>query len=137
MSKYSRKLKKLADTAPEPETAILVALIHQQDTEKGVADHLDELAELTETLGAKAIHRFTQRLERPDVRTFVGSGKMETFLLMQLFLVPVLVFFIWWFAKVYKNKTAANFINSMRMNLLASICTNGAFIFYFITQHFE
>nr|MBI1230436.1 GTPase HflX [Cytophagales bacterium] len=77
MNKYSRKLKKLIDTAPEPETAVLVALIHQQDTEKGVSHHLDELAELTETLGAKAIHRFTQRLERPDVRTFVGSGKLE------------------------------------------------------------
>lgn len=68
---------------------------------------------------------------------FRSIGNMETFLLMQLFFTPVLVFFFWWFAKVYKNRSAANFTNTMRMNLLASLCTNGAFIFYFITRHFE
>ncbi|MFC4870490.1 GTPase HflX [Negadavirga shengliensis] len=77
MSKYSRKLKKLIETAPEQETAVLVALIHQHETEEMVSEHLDELAFLTETLGAKAIHRFTQRMEKPDPRTFVGSGKLE------------------------------------------------------------
>lgn len=77
MSKYTRKLKKLIDTAPEQETAVLVALIHQQDTDRLIQEHLDELALLTETLGAKSIHRFTQRLEKPDIRTFVGSGKLE------------------------------------------------------------
>ncbi|EON79127.1 GTP-binding protein HflX [Lunatimonas lonarensis] len=77
MSKYTRKIKKLIDTAPEQEKAILVALIHQQDTDRLIQDHLDELALLTETLGATTVHRFTQRLEKPDVKTFVGSGKLE------------------------------------------------------------
>jgi len=77
MNKYTKKLKKLIDTAPEQEKAVLVALIHQQDTERLIQEHLDELALLTETLGAKSIHRFTQRLEKPDIRTFVGSGKLE------------------------------------------------------------
>ncbi|WP_163380541.1 GTPase HflX [Cyclobacterium sp. SYSU L10401] len=77
MSKYSRKLAKLTDTEPKQETAVLVALIHQHESDVVVQEHLDELAFLTETLGAKAIHRFTQKMEKPDARTFVGSGKLE------------------------------------------------------------
>ncbi|MEX2592843.1 MAG: GTPase HflX [Anditalea sp.] len=77
MSKYSRKLKNLMETAPKQETAVLVALIHQHQSEIQVQEYLDELAFLTETLGAKAVHRFTQRLEKPDVKFFVGTGKLE------------------------------------------------------------
>ncbi|UCS94439.1 GTPase HflX [Echinicola marina] len=77
MSKYTRKLKKLIETAPVEETAVLVALIRQNQSEHEVEEHLDELAFLTETLGAKEVYRFTQRLEKPDVRSFVGSGKLE------------------------------------------------------------
>ncbi|MEX2511354.1 MAG: GTPase HflX [Cyclobacteriaceae bacterium] len=77
MSKYSRKLNNLMETAPKQETAVLIALIHQHETEQLVNEHLDELAFLTDTLGAKAIHRFSQRLEKPDPKTFVGSGKLE------------------------------------------------------------
>ncbi|SMD42049.1 GTP-binding protein HflX [Aquiflexum balticum DSM 16537] len=77
MSKYSRKLQKLYDTAPVQETAVLVALIRQGQTDFQVSEYFDELSFLTETLGAKTVHKFTQRLEKPDVRTFVGSGKLE------------------------------------------------------------
>lgn len=77
MSKYSRKLQKLYDTAPKQETAVLVAIIHQGQTEQQAQEYLDELAFLTETLGAKTVYRFTQRMEKPDVKTFVGSGKLE------------------------------------------------------------
>lgn len=77
MSKYSRKLQKLYETAPVQETAVLVALIRQGQTDHQINDYLDELAFLTETLGAKTVYRFTQRMEKPDVRTFVGSGKLE------------------------------------------------------------
>ncbi|WP_026967383.1 GTPase HflX [Algoriphagus terrigena] len=77
MSKFSRKLQKLHDTAPKQETAILVTLIRQQQSEQEVEEHLDELAFLAETLGAKTVHRFTQRMEKQDIRTFVGSGKLE------------------------------------------------------------
>src|SRR4051812_26418440 len=38
---------------------------------------MDELAFLAETAGAKTVKRFTQRLQHPDSRTFVGSGKLE------------------------------------------------------------
>jgi len=93
MSKYSKKLQKLFETAPKQETAVLVALIHQGQTEQQVGEYLDELAFLTETLGATSIHKFTQRLEKPDVRTFVGSGKLEEILAyIQHFEVDMVIF---------------------------------------------
>ena len=67
----------------------------------------------------------------------ISNEKMETFLLMQLFFLPVIVFFFWWFLKVWKDEAAANFKNTMRMNIIGSIGSNAAFIFYLITKHFE
>src|SRR5690606_13061932 len=77
MSKYSRKLKNLIDTAPKEETAVLVALVRQHQSDQQVKEFLDALAFLTETLGAKTIRHFTQRMDKPDVRSFVGTGKLE------------------------------------------------------------
>ncbi len=77
MNKFSRKLQKLHETAPKEETAILVTLIRQQQSDQEVEEHLDELAFLAETLGAKTVYKFTQRMEKPDIKTFVGSGKLE------------------------------------------------------------
>src|SRR5690554_2837892 len=77
MSKYSRKLNSLTDTLPKQETAVLVALVHQHQSNRQVQEYLDELAFLTETLGAKSVHRFTQRMDKPDVKFFVGTGKLE------------------------------------------------------------
>lgn len=62
--------------APE-EKAVLVGLIHKEQTEVQVMEYLDELAFLAETAGAIGVKRFTQRLQHPDSRTFVGSGKLE------------------------------------------------------------
>jgi hypothetical protein len=42
-----------------------------------VEEHLDELAFLAETLGAKTVYRFKQKMDKPDIRTFVGKGKLE------------------------------------------------------------
>lgn len=77
MSKLSRKLLKLHETAPKQETAILVTLVRQQQTDQEVEEHLDELAFLAETLGAKTVCRFKQKMEKPDIKTFVGKGKLE------------------------------------------------------------
>lgn len=63
-------------TFKEEETAVLVGLISQKQTEELLQEYLDELAFLIETAGAKPLKRFTQKLERPDSRTFIGSGKL-------------------------------------------------------------
>ncbi len=57
--------------------AVLIGLINKEQTEHLVNEYLDELAFLTETAGANAIKRFTQRLPHPDSKTFIGKGKLE------------------------------------------------------------
>lgn len=77
MGKFSKKLQKLHDTTPKVDTAVMVSVIRQGQTERETEEHLDELAFLTETLGAKTVYRFTQKMEKPDIKTFIGSGKLE------------------------------------------------------------
>lgn len=59
------------------ERAVLVGVIHKDQKEREVNEFLDELAFLAETAGANAVKRFTQRLDSPDSRTFIGSGKLK------------------------------------------------------------
>jgi len=59
------------------ETAVLVALINRQQSEEQTKEYLDELSFLAETLGTKTIKTVTQKLDTPDVTTFVGKGKLE------------------------------------------------------------
>jgi GTPase len=59
------------------ERAILVGLVHKDQTEPQLQEYLDELAFLAETAGAVAVKRFTQKLLHPDSKTFIGKGKLE------------------------------------------------------------
>jgi GTP-binding protein HflX len=59
------------------ERAVLIGLIHSTETEPKVQEYLDELAFLAETAGAVTVKRFTQKLQHPDSRTFIGKGKLE------------------------------------------------------------
>jgi GTP-binding protein HflX len=61
----------------EEERAVLVGLVQQNQTQEQLTEYLDELAFLAETAGAIAVKRFTQKLQHPDSRTFVGKGKLE------------------------------------------------------------
>lgn len=63
-------------TKKTQETAILVAVIHPFQTEEMTQAYLDELAFLSETLGIKTVATFTQKLDSPDVKTFVRKGKL-------------------------------------------------------------
>lgn len=65
------------DTGTKQETAILVGLINRGQEEETSKEYLDELEFLADTAGAKVLRRFTQRLEHPDSRTFIGSGKLN------------------------------------------------------------
>ena len=64
-------------TVNKEERAILVGLVHKDQTEQQLHEYLDELAFLAETAVAKAVKRFTQKLPHPDSRTFIGKGKLE------------------------------------------------------------
>lgn len=66
----------MIETAPETEKAVLVGLIYDQD-ERQALEYLDELEFLADTAGAVVLKKFTQRLDVPNVATFVGPGKLE------------------------------------------------------------
>lgn len=59
------------------EYCILIAVITKEDDETVVLEHLDELEFLATTAGAITQKVFTQRMPHPNVKTFVGSGKLE------------------------------------------------------------
>lgn len=61
----------------EEEYAVLVGLITPQVSDTQAQEYLDELEFLALTAGAHTVRRFTQRLEHPDHRTFIGKGKVE------------------------------------------------------------
>ena len=69
--------KKLHSTALEPETCVLIGLVQNRETREEVAEHLEELAFLATTADAINKRTFVQSLNRPDTRTFVGSGKLQ------------------------------------------------------------
>jgi GTPases len=54
-----------------------VGVIQQDQTEELENEYLEELKFLAETAGAGTLKIFTQKLSRPDSRTFVGKGKLE------------------------------------------------------------
>jgi GTP-binding protein HflX len=59
------------------ETAVLVALVSQNQSDEQTTEYLDELEFLAETDGVKTMKRFTQKLPHPDNKTYVGKGKLE------------------------------------------------------------
>ena len=67
----------MIENVPRIETAVLVGLITGRQDEARVKETLDELAFLLETAGGEPVKRFVQKLDKPDSRTFIGSGKLE------------------------------------------------------------
>jgi len=68
---------------------------------------------------------------------FIGRKETSKFLVISIFFIPVIVYFTGWFLAVYRNKEAANFRNTMKMNWIAASCTNAVFILLLIWKYFE
>ena len=64
------------DHRPQKETAILVGVITRNQTEEMAREYLEELAFLADTAGAEQRAVFTQRLDVPNPKTFIGTGKL-------------------------------------------------------------
>jgi GTP-binding protein HflX len=72
-----QKKNQLFETAKKQETCVLVGIITKQQSRDLLEEYLDELAFLALTANAVCLKRFTQSLDHPDSRTFVGSGKLN------------------------------------------------------------
>ncbi len=68
------------DTGLKQETAILVSVAPQDQSQRTTEEYLDELAFLATTLGVQTKKKVQQRMQKPDVRTYVGKGKLEEIL---------------------------------------------------------
>lgn len=101
-------------------------------------DILDGVTSLSYKLGYRGTFIFTAIiyfLAMSTIGMYMDSKhELDQFFIMQIFLLPVLVYFGWWFYKVYRDQGEANFKNTMRMNMIASFFTNAAFIFLFLIQ---
>ncbi|MET3732535.1 GTPase HflX [Moheibacter stercoris] len=59
------------------EKVVLIGLITREQPEEKLEEYMDELQFLAYTAGAEVAERFTQRMDKPDSKFFVGSGKLE------------------------------------------------------------
>ena len=77
--KHNRKriVSMLEKTNINFEKSVIVGIITQKQDETKLNEYLDELEFLTFTAGGEVIKRFFQKMERPNPKTFLGTGKME------------------------------------------------------------
>ena len=65
-----------------------------------------------------------------------AEGQLYLFYILQIFFLPVLLYFLQWAWKVWKDQSLADFSHTMQMNWLASACTNLGFITILIIKYF-
>lgn len=70
-------MPKNISTTQKKETVVLIGLITRDQNADKSQEYLDELAFLVETAGGEERKRFVQKLDKPDQKYFVGSGKIE------------------------------------------------------------
>ena len=59
------------------EKVVLVGIVTQLQSEEKLREYLDELEFLSYTAGGEVVKRFSQKMDKPNPKTFVGTGKME------------------------------------------------------------
>lgn len=59
------------------ERTVLIGIVTKDQDQEKLEEYLDELEFLTYTAGGEVMKRFSQRMDRPDPKTFIGSGKMN------------------------------------------------------------
>ena len=70
-------MRQTFSTTAKQEIAVLVSVVNKDAPEHQVTEHLQELEFLVMTAGAETKRSFTQRLLKPDLRTYVGKGKLS------------------------------------------------------------
>src|SRR6478752_7544743 len=59
------------------ERTVIVGIVTQKQSEEKLKEYLDELEFLTFTAGGEVVKRFSQKMEKPNPKTFLGTGKMD------------------------------------------------------------
>jgi 1,4-dihydroxy-2-naphthoate polyprenyltransferase len=102
------------------------------------ADRKDGIKTISYLLGYRGTFIFSMAMYLLAFGTlayyFFMSLEIKEFFALATCMFPVLVYFFVWATKVWKNSNEANFENTMRMNILASCCTNLGFIVVLLMQ---
>jgi 1,4-dihydroxy-2-naphthoate octaprenyltransferase len=105
------------------------------------ADKKDGVTTISAALGYRGTFIFTAIVYTIAMSVlawmFIGKGEQKKFIALATIMLPVLVYFFSWASLVWRDVRTANFANTMRMNILASICTNLAFFTILIWRGFE
>lgn len=110
--------------------------IYQHD-----ADKSDGVTTISYVLGYRGTFIFTALIYLMSfvliVYWFLFSFQVIGLMVLSVLFMPTFVYFFYWAGKVWKDHAAANFKHTMQMNLIASVCTNLAFITILILNLFE
>lgn len=102
------------------------------------ADLADGVVTLSYKLGYKGTFLFTGILfaicNLFYFLYFQSIDALNQFFILQLFFIPILLYFTSWFLKTTKNVQEANFKNTMRMNLIAAVCMNTCFVVLYFSK---
>jgi len=105
------------------------------------ADKKDGVVTISALLGYRGTFIFTAIVYSLAMSVlawwFFNRGEQKKFLALATMMLPVLVYFFSWAGLVWKDVRHASFANTMRMNIVASICTNLAFLTLLIWRGFE
>lgn len=94
---------------------------HQSDLKDGVKT-------LSYVLGYRGTFLFSGICFALGVALLATRLNIQQFIWFNVLTFPTVLFFAWWFWKVYKNTSAANFKNAMRMNIISCLCMNSYYI---------
>ena len=107
---------------------------HKQDKEDGVITISSLLGYRKTFVFCAIVYSFAMLIVG---YTFFSSLMFKEFFILLIFFLPILVYFFWWAMKVWRSESFADFKHTMQMNVLASVCTNAAFITILIMNQFE
>ena len=103
-------------------------------------DAADDVVSISAKLGYRGTFIFSAvvfMLSMLCLAWYFGNNlELVHFLIIQIFMLPALVYFFWWMRKVFINENAANFKNTMTMNVIGSVCCNTAFMTILIMNKF-
>ncbi len=105
------------------------------------ADRKDGIKTISSLLGYKGTFLFCAAVYALAMLClafyFQQQLQLKKFIVLTTLLIPVLVYFFMWASKVWQDISAANFNNTMRMNVVASVSTNLAFAVLLTWRIFE
>ena len=102
------------------------------------ADRKDGVTTISMVLGKKGSFIFSMALFLSATILLYqrfDNGNTELFVLYLVIMLPVVLFFLYWMRLVWQDEQNADFRNSLRMNIVSTLCTTVFFITLIVLKH--